>query len=158
MPLPRTADSYVYEYIYNAVVTDPGLLELFDGNVPSLSWKMPVRQAKMPFTVYYSKMHDNHMLPYMRVGRLYFSVYDYAQDTTRAQQICDRIAKIFRMRGFTDVEGIVTAIRIFENTMVDDIPTDSETVLRYDMSFPIKWFDQLGLLEKLSRSFPAAGD
>lgn len=154
MSVSRTADSYAYQAIYNCLMADAALIELFDGNAPQISWKMPVRQASMPFIVFYSKMHDAVKFPYQKEGRIYFSVYDYSQSTTRSDQIVSRICSLLRMRGFPSIPGIISGMRIFQNSMIDSMPTDSETVLRYDISFPAKWCDELGMLEKLTRTFP----
>lgn len=152
MALIRTADSYAYEAIWNCLTTDPGLIELFNGVAPTINPMMPLRQADMPQIVYLGKVHDKRTLPYQRTGRLYFSVYDYSQQTQRADQICDRICKTLRMRGFPGITGKVSNIRIFENTTKNQIATDTETVIRYDMSFPVSWFDDMAAAEKLTRS------
>jgi hypothetical protein len=147
-----TALHYVQTQITYAIRNDAGLIVLFNSGVPQISMNLNPNNQQFPFIVYRLRLQTAYTDSDMRNGTLYFSVYDFNRDVTRAEAIADRISKIFNKTDFQDLSGVCAAIRTFQCSGYDFMPTDNVDIQRVDVGIPIRFLDVAAQLEKIAKN------
>ena len=136
----------LFQDIYTAIQNDSALLAIWDptstGTIPVRArFKMAGRDEDFPYIVYSGKfIQDSHESgDALGTAFITFNVYDYQTNASRSLLICRALKRLFNRKGMSHMP-YYAATRLFLSSHMN-IPTNRENVLRDELIFKTRYYD-----------------
>lgn len=106
-----------------------------------LFWNMAPKKQQPLYVNYLIQELPSQDWP-MKNGALHFSIYDFSENALRAEALADQIEATYANHGWLMNDQLVEALRTGNPRPRTRPPTGSEEIIRIDLSFEIRWWNE----------------